>query len=97
MQVLKSAGVDVQEFYLSDDDALFVMKRFDLTDRGESIGFEDMSVLQGKQRDDKYIGSYEKIAKTIKLFCSPVNKMRLLQQFFKMVVLIIACKMVMHI
>ncbi|MCD2449768.1 type II toxin-antitoxin system HipA family toxin [Methylicorpusculum oleiharenae] len=87
MQVLKHAGVDVPEFYLSDDDALFVMKRFDLTDQGECIGFEDMCVLQGKQRDDKYVGSYEQIAKTIKLFCSPVNKMRSLQQFFKMVVL----------
>lgn len=45
MQVLKHAGVDVPVFYLSDDDALFVMKRFDSTDRGESIGFEDMCVI----------------------------------------------------
>ena len=87
MSVLKEAGIAVPEFYLSDDEALFVMKRFDINKEGFCLGFEDMCVLQAKQRDDKYVGSYEQVAKTIKLFTSAGFKMASLHQFFKMVVL----------
>lgn len=87
MQVVKKAGIEVPEFYLSDDDALFIMRRFDIDSEGRSLGFEDLCVLQAKSRDDKYSGSCEKIAKSIKIFTSPRYKMRSLQQFFKMVVL----------
>ncbi|NPA72720.1 MAG: type II toxin-antitoxin system HipA family toxin [Gammaproteobacteria bacterium] len=87
MTVVKEAGITVPEFYLSDDETLFVMKRFDITADGACLGFEDMCVLQAKQRDDKYTGSYEQVAKTIKLFTSPDLRRASLQQFFKMVVL----------
>jgi serine/threonine-protein kinase HipA len=87
MMAAKLADIDVPEFYLSDDDALFILKRFDITETGESLGFEDMCVLQAKQRDDKYTGSYEQVAKSIKSFVSPINRSRSLEQFFKMVVL----------
>lgn len=87
MSVLKEAGIAVPDFYLSDDEALFVMKRFDISKEGVCLGFEDMCVLQAKQRDDKYVGSYEQVAKTIKLFTSADFKMASLHQFFKMVVL----------
>ena len=87
MQAAKLAGIPVPEFYLSDDDALFIMKRFDLNSQAPHPGFEDMCVLQAKHRDDKYTGSYEQIAKTIKLFCSPAYKQASLVQFFKMMVI----------
>jgi len=87
MLVAKEAGIEVPEFYLSNDDALFIMRRFDIDSEGRSIGFEDLCVLQAKSREDKYSGSYEQIAKSIKIFTSPVYKLRSLQQFFKMVVL----------
>jgi serine/threonine-protein kinase HipA len=87
MSVLKEAGVAVPEFYLSDDEALFVMKRFDISKEGVRLGFEDMCVLQAKSRDDKYVGSYEQVVKTIKLFTSADFKKDSLHQFFKMVVL----------
>jgi len=54
---------------------------------GGALGFEDMCVLQAKQREDKYTGSYEQIAKTIKTFVSPENKQASLEQFFKMLVI----------
>lgn len=87
MQVVEAAGVPVPEFYLSDDDRLFIMKRFDLKDQGQALGFEDLCVLQGKQRDDKYSGSYEQLVKTVKLFVSPQFKAAALEQIFKMLVL----------
>lgn len=87
MLALRYAGIAVPEFHLSEDEALFIMKRFDLTDEGQPLGFEDMCVLQAKSRDDKYSGSYEQVAKTIKTFVNPQFKARSLQQFFKMVVM----------
>ncbi len=87
MSVLMKANVDVPEFYLSDDNQLFIMKRFDVTRGGHYLGFEDMCVLQAKQRDDKYEGSYEQVANTIKIFVSPKYKKKSLQQYFKMIVI----------
>lgn len=87
MLALKHAGIPVPKFYLSEDESLFIMKRFDLTQEDQPMGFEDMCVLQAKSRDDKYSGSYEQIAKTIKTFVTPRFKAESLQQFFKMVVM----------
>lgn len=87
MLACKNAGIPVPEFYLSDDESLFIMKRFDLQDSGLALGFEDMCVLQAKQREEKYTGSYEQIAKSIKTFVSAANKTASLEQFFRMIVL----------
>ncbi len=87
MKVLQYAGIPVPEFYCSDNKALFITKRFDLLDDGRELGFEDMCVLQARQRDDKYEGSYEQVAKSLKTFVSPELKAKSLQQFFKMMVL----------
>ena len=87
MKIVKYANIPVPEFYISDDDKLFDMKRFDILDDGEKLGFEDMCVLQAKQRDDKYEGSYEQVVKTIKTFVSPKHKKVSLKQFFKMIVI----------
>lgn len=87
MNIAKYAFIDVPEFYISSDDKLFIMKRFDILDDNIKLGFEDMCVLQAKQRDDKYEGSYEQIVKTIKTFVSKKNKKSSLKQFFKMIVI----------
>lgn len=67
MDVARRAGLQVPEFWLSDDGSLFIMRRFDLAP--ERRGFEDMSVLMGKARDPqgnyKYTESYEAIARFI--------------------------------
>tara|TARA_R110002050_G_scaffold201982_1_gene337147 strand:+ start:1417 stop:2559 length:1143 start_codon:yes stop_codon:yes gene_type:complete len=83
MEIVRRSNIEVPEFYISDDEKLFIMKRFDKVD-DKYIGFEDMCVLMGKQRDDKYEGSYEQIVKTIKIFVSPQHKKSSLIQFFKM-------------
>ncbi|WP_419768504.1 type II toxin-antitoxin system HipA family toxin [Arcobacter sp.] len=83
MEIVRRSNIEVPEFYISDDEKLFIMKRFDKVD-DKYIGFEDMCVLMGKQRDDKYEGSHEQIVKTIKTFVSPQHKKSSLIQFFKM-------------
>ena len=87
MCVAKEAGLEVPAFYLSSDNKLFIMKRFDVKDGGGHLGFEDMCVLQARSTEDKYEGSYEQVAKSIKTFVSPKNKKKALQDFFKMIVL----------
>ena len=85
MSIVKDANISVPEFYISDDEKLFIMKRFDIVN-DVPLGFEDMCVLQAKQRDDKYEGSYEKIAKTIKTFVSSKHKKKSLLEFYKILV-----------
>lgn len=65
MSVAKEAGLDVPEFWLSDDGLLFVMDRFDRLPDGTPLGFEDMGVLTGKA---KYEGSYEMVAKAVEIY-----------------------------
>lgn len=87
MKIAKYANITVPEFYISNDHKLFIMKRFDILEDGTNLGFEDMCVLQAKQRDDKYEGTYEKISKSIKTFVSPQYKKSSLIQFFKMIII----------
>jgi len=87
MKIVKGSNIPVSEFFISDDEKLFIMKRFDVHEDGSYLGFEDMCVLMGKQRDDKYEGTYEKIAKTIKTFVSNKHKKDSLINFFKLIVI----------
>lgn len=87
MRVVQKANICVPDFYLSQDRKLFILKRFDIKDDNTYLGFEDMCVLFGKNRDDKYEGTYEQIAKTIKTFVSPKYKKESLENFFKMIVI----------
>ena len=87
MRVVQKANIYVTELYLSQNRKLFIMKRFDIKEDNTYLGFEDMCVLFGKNRDDKYEGTYEQIAKTIKTFVSPKYKKESLENFFKMIVI----------
>jgi len=82
MKVVQRAGLPVPEFYLSENGRLFVMKRFDITDTGEYVGFEDMCALQGLGTEDKYTGSYERMVKTINDYVSPKYRQIAREQFF---------------
>lgn len=85
MDAARRAGIDVPEFWLSDDGSLFVMRRFDLKD-GMRHGFEDMAVLAGKLPDAqgryKYEGKYEGIAAIIQAFCGTQAQQET-RRFFK--------------
>lgn len=74
MSIAREAGVDVPEFYLSDNLKMFVMRRFDRVD-GKRLGFEDMAVLTGRGTEQKYQGSYEMLARAIRIYC-PAQSIR---------------------
>ena len=84
MSAAKRAGIAVPDFWLSEDGGLFVLERFDLTQTAP-LGFEDMTVLMGKSTRAKYEGSYESIAKAIRLYCADADPVRELQRFFEYV------------
>lgn len=87
MTAAKVAGLEVPEFHLSENGGLFVMKRFDRTMDGGYLGFEDMCSLQALGTAQKYRGSYERVAKSLKSFVSGENLPIARKQFFSTIVL----------
>lgn len=87
MSSAQIAGLQVPEFHLSKDRQLFVMRRFDRDGKGVPLGFEEVLVLMGKAAAQKYTGSYESIARFLKLFCSPEYQGPALAQLFDQVAL----------
>lgn len=51
MDAARLAGLNVSNFWLSEDGGLFVAERFDIAADGRRLGFEDMAVLMGKSPD----------------------------------------------
>ena len=87
MTAAKVAGLEVPEFHLSENGGLFVMKRFDRTVDGRYLGFEDMCSLQALGTAQKYRGSYERVAKSLKSFISGESLPIARQQLFSTLVL----------
>ncbi|MGI9275815.1 MAG: type II toxin-antitoxin system HipA family toxin [Endozoicomonas sp.] len=67
MSIAKACGISVPEFWLSENHELFIMKRFDQAD-GQPLGMEDFAVLMKRPGDEKYLGSYENVAKVVQLY-----------------------------
>lgn len=90
MEAARIAGMQTPPFWLSDTGDLFVMERFDLTPSGR-LGFEDMAVLLGLNKDPhdnyKYSQSYETLAAVINHVCAQGDPLRELERFFASVCL----------
>jgi serine/threonine-protein kinase HipA len=87
MTAAKRAGLPTPEFFISNNGGLFIMRRFDMTPEGESIGFEDMCSLQALGTAQKYTNSYERVAKSIRFFINGSHLIEAREQFFATLVL----------
>ena len=87
MTAAKRAGLNVPEFHLAENGGLFVMKRFDRTVNGQALGFEDMCSLQAVGTGQKYSGTYERIAKSLKYYISGENLPAARKQLFATILL----------
>ena len=87
MTAAKRAGLPTPEFFLSNNGGFFIMRRFDVTPDGASIGFEDMCSLQALGTAQKYSSSYERVAKSIRDFVSGDRLMVAREQLFATLVL----------
>lgn len=90
LETARLAGMQTPRFWLSERGDLFVMERFDLTDSGR-LGFEDMAVLLGLNKDPhdnyKYSQSYETLAAVINEVCRQGDVLRELERFYSSVCL----------
>lgn len=87
MSAAKAAGLAVPDFHLSANGGLFVMRRFDRTPEGASLGFEDLCSLQALGTARKYSGTYERVARSLKDFVSGEFLPESRRQFFATLVL----------
>lgn len=90
LEAARLAGLETPPFWLSESGELFVMERFDLTSSGR-LGFEDMAVLLGLNKDPhdnyKYSQSYETLAAVIRQVCRHAEPIRELERYFSSVCL----------
>jgi serine/threonine-protein kinase HipA len=84
MSAARKAGIETPDFWLSQDGGLFVVERFDLKN-GRALGFEDMAVLMNKASRQKYEGSYENVAKAVRLYCAEGDPLESLKRLFEYV------------
>lgn len=92
LMLCKNSGLDVPDFYISDNGKLFISKRFDIDSEGSALGFEDFCVLQAKSTKQKYDASLESCANTIKQYVSPQYVSQALADFFKLTVVNVLIK-----
>ena len=85
MSVAREAGFAVPQFWLSDDGLLFILSRFDRTQDGTPLGFEDMAVLTGRSVERKYEGSYEMIAQAVETYAGEDSVVQLKKLFERVV------------
>lgn len=90
LEAARLAGLETPPFWLSESGELFVMGRFDLTESGR-LGFEDMAVLLGLNKDPhdnyKYSQSYETLAAVVAQVCQHGDPLRELERLFSSVCL----------
>ncbi|MDD4856209.1 MAG: type II toxin-antitoxin system HipA family toxin [Sulfuricurvum sp.] len=87
MEAVRLAGLPIPEYKLSENRSMFIMKRFDLKDDGNYLGFEDGCVLLGKGTNEKYHASYEDLAKVLKASTATESRLENLRTLFKALVI----------
>lgn len=84
LNACKKANITIPNIQLSQNKKFLVVENFIFKDK-EVLGFEEILSLMDKNRDNKYDGSYEQVAKIISQFTT--NKKESLSQYFKIVVM----------
>jgi len=87
MRAIVNAALATPEFYLSDDLSMFIMKRFDVRDDDNYLGFEDMCVLSARGTDEKYNGSHEEVVRIIKDVVAPQHRKKAIKTFFTAIIM----------
>lgn len=73
MHLAEAAGIKTVPHSLirfADGELCYITRRIDRTKKGEKIAMEDMCQLSERLTEDKYKGSYERIAKLIQKYSS---------------------------
>ncbi len=86
LKAVEKSGVEIPTILLSENKKFLIVERFNLDKKNERyVGFEEVLGLLGKNKEQKYEGSYEQVAK---LFYRVVaNKRKGMQSFYKTLVM----------
>jgi len=86
LKAVQNSGVPIPNILLSENNKFLLVERFNYDKtRDKFFGFEEVLVLMGKNRDEKYSGSYEAVAKLI--YTVTTNKLESMKHFYKTVVM----------
>jgi len=84
LQACKKAGITTATAQLSKNKKFLLVENF-IFDNDTTLGFEEILSLMDKNRDNKYNGSYEQVAKIISQFTT--NKKESLAEYYRIVVM----------
>jgi len=85
LKTVQKAGIKIPNIYLSKNNKFLLVEKFTLKEDGSYYGFEEILSLMDKNKDSKYDGSYEQVAKIIYQFAS--DKKKSLKDFYKTVIM----------
>ena len=86
LKAVEKAGVKTASVQLSKNNRFLVVERFNYDkEKEEFLGFEEILALLGKNKEEKYSGSYENVAKTI--YSVTTNKLESMRSFFTLIVM----------
>jgi len=86
LKAVEKTGVTIPEIKLSKNKKFLLVKKFDYDSKSKQfLGFEEILGLMGKNRDKKYCGSYEQVAKI--LYTVTTEKETSMKDFYKTIVM----------
>ncbi len=86
LKAVQKTGIKVVNTKLSQNNKFLLVERFNYDKKTDTfLGFEEILSLLGKNKDEKYSGSYEQIAKTI--YSVTTNKKESMQSLFTLIVM----------
>ena len=86
MKAVEKAGVKIPSIQLSKNCKFLLVEKFNYDkEEDEFLGFEEVLVLLGKNRNKKYSGSYEQVAKI--MYAVTTDKIYSMKQFYQTMVM----------
>lgn len=86
LKAIEKTGVEIPNIQLSKNNKFLLVERFNYDKVSDTfLGFEELITLLGKNKDEKYSGSYEQIAKVIYSICT--EKLESMKNFYKVIVM----------
>ncbi|WP_198304726.1 type II toxin-antitoxin system HipA family toxin [Arcobacter vandammei] len=86
LKAIEKSGVKIPNIKLSKNNKFLLVERFNYDKISDSfLGFEEILCLLGKNKDEKYSGSYEQIAKVI--YSVSTQKQDDMMSFYKVIVM----------
>ncbi|WP_198264396.1 type II toxin-antitoxin system HipA family toxin [sulfur-oxidizing endosymbiont of Gigantopelta aegis] len=86
LKAVQKTGVKIPHIKLSNNNNFLLVERFNYNKQlKEYMGFEEVLVLQGKNKDEKYSGSYESVAKLV--YAVSTDKQACMVSLYKIIVM----------